>query len=69
MGKARQIRTCDEFLVDLSSQDFNNIPKAEFKNIQRWFRSVCDQMFDGKKMRMENYTSDAEEEHEVPGWT
>ncbi|EKX32716.1 FACT complex subunit ssrp1 [Guillardia theta CCMP2712] len=44
------------------SQDFNNINKSELKNIRGWFRSVCEHMFDGKKMRIEDDDSDEEEE-------
>ena len=42
-----------DFKIRLSngkSHDFNQIPKAELKNLETWFQSQSEQKFDKKKM-------------------
>lgn len=48
------------------SQDFNQIPKKELKNLESWFQSQSAQKFDNKKMVITNYKEDDDDSDE-PG--
>jgi len=50
-----------DFKIKLSngkSQDFNQIPKSELKNLEMWFQSQSEQKYDKKKMVITNYKED-----------
>ena len=36
-------------------QDFNQIPKAELKNMEQWFQEQSEQKYQRKKMVITNY--------------
>ena len=65
-GQQKQIKsTSFDFKIKLSngkSQDFNQIPRAELKNIEEWFKSQSEQRFDNKKMVITNYRDDDDED-------
>jgi len=54
-------------LTNGKSQDFNQIPKVELKNLETWFTSQSAQKFNNQKMVITNFKDEDDDDDDEPG--